>query len=176
METDDQLMERVAGGDLRAFDEIVRRHEKTAWDTARRFTGDSAEAEDLAQEAFLRVLTAAPRYRGTGRFRAYLLRVLGRLCLDWAEKKRPQYPGTLPETADRSPSPAERVEASGEARRVQEALARLPENQRMAIILKYYEDMSYADIAQSLDATEKAVERLLERGRGGLRKLLLKDR
>jgi RNA polymerase sigma-70 factor (ECF subfamily) len=85
----EQLMQAVAGGDLSAFNEIVLRHQKLAWGIAYRFLGDRHAAEDIAQEAFLRILDAAPRYKPTAAFPTYLSRIVTRLCLDRARKKRP---------------------------------------------------------------------------------------
>lgn len=169
---DELLMLRTAGGDLRAFDEIVHRHQRTVWNAACRFTGDAVEAEDLAQEAFLRALSAAPRYRPSGSLRNYLLRIVGRLCLDWARKKRPAYTDRLPEAPDDAPSQAVVYEANQRAARVRTALQDLAPNQRLAITLKYYEGQSHAEIAAVIGVTEKAVERLLARAREKLRKHL----
>jgi RNA polymerase sigma-70 factor (ECF subfamily) len=172
MKTDEQLMQQVAGGDLAAFDELVRRHQPLVWGMACRFTGDPTEAEDLAQDTFLRVLGAAPRYQPTGSFRAYILRILNRLCIDRSQKKRPVYADEIPDCPDDTPSALDRLEKEGQGDRVREALARLPENQRMAVILRYYEEMSYSEIATTMGVSEKAVERMLDRGRQGLRSYL----
>src|SRR5947209_7782336 len=90
---DDELMSLVRQGDLAALGELVVRHQHLAWRIAYRFVGDAAEAEDLAQEAFLRILQGASRYRPTAQFATYLSRVLVRLCLDYRQKKRPSYTG-----------------------------------------------------------------------------------
>ncbi len=86
---DTTLMIRAAEGDLAAFEQLVRRNQAGAWAFAWRFLGDAAEAQDIVQEAFLRIYQAAPRYRPTAGFRTYLYRVVARLCLDWKAKKRP---------------------------------------------------------------------------------------
>ena len=91
-------MVRDAGGDLAAFEELVRRNQGGAWALAWRFLGDAAEAQDIVQEAFLRIYKAAPRYRPTAAFRTYLYRVVARLCLDWKAKKRPEYVATVTRT------------------------------------------------------------------------------
>jgi len=169
---DEQLMSRVAKGDLDAFDEIVRRHQGTAWRIAHRFLGDPAEAEDVAQEAFLRILAAAPRYKFTAAFSTYLYRVVARLCIDRSRKKRPVITNTLPEAVDSSPGPATVLAQKDRDVLVREALDTLPSRQRMAIILKYYEGLNYASIAQAMGTTDKAVERLLGRARTALKSSL----
>ena len=88
--TDEELMLAVRAGDLAAFEHLVVRHQSSAWNAAYRFLGDAAEAEDLAQEAFLKILDAAPRYQPTAKFRTYLYRVVTRLCLDRLQRYRDQ--------------------------------------------------------------------------------------
>ena len=158
----------VAAGDLGAFAEIVYRHQKMAWRVAYRFLGDAVEAEDVAQEAFLRVLKAAPRYRPTASFQTYLYQVVYRLCLDRARRRKPE---PLPDAAPTSPSsPSPQAEMSKRERdeAVQRAISNLPPNQRLAVLLRYFEGLPTREIAAALKASEKAVERLLARARASL--------
>ena len=166
---DEQLMLRVAKGDLGAFEEIVRRHQQTAWRVALRFLGDANEAEDIAQEAFLRILAAAPRYKPSATFSTYLFRVVSRLCIDHARKKRPNFDNSLPETVDPSPDPATVLAQKDRDELIRQALEVLPVRQRMAVILEYYEGLKYDEIAKAMGTTPKAVERLLSRARGALK-------
>jgi len=166
---DGNLMLSVAQGDLDAFGEIVRRHERTAWSIAYRFLGDSAEAEDIAQQAFLKILEAASGYRPTAAFRTYLHRVVTRLCIDHAKKKRPIYTNTLPETQDHSTDLVQSLAMKERGATIRKALDTLPPNQRLALILRHYEEMSYVDIAQSLNISVKAVEGLIRRARTTLK-------
>ncbi len=171
---DEQLMLRVAEGKLDAFDEIVRRHERTAWRIAHRFLGDPAEAEDIAQEAFLRILVAAPRYKPTATVSTYLYRVVARLCIDHARKKRPVVTDTLHETmVDSSPALTTSLIQKDRDVLVRKALDTLPSRQRMVVILKYYEGLRYSEIARAMGTTVKAVERLLSRARTALKSNLL---
>jgi RNA polymerase sigma-70 factor (ECF subfamily) len=165
---DEQLMLAVARGDLAAFGQLVLRHQAAAWRSAYRFLGDRGEAEDMVQEAFLRVLDAAPRYRPEARFRTYLFRILSRLCLDHVQKKRPRPDPTLAERPDARPSVVDGMSAREAEEHVRHALKQLPSNQRLAVLLRYYEDLSYADIATAMETSVKAVERLLARGRHAL--------
>ena len=89
--SDEELMLAVGKGDFSAFEQIVLRHQKSAWYAAYRFLGDRTIAEDVAQEALLKILDAAERYRPTAKFRTYLYGVVTRLCLDHARKKQPAY-------------------------------------------------------------------------------------
>jgi len=169
---DEQLMLRVAKGDLATFSELVRRHQHAAWRIAYRFLGDPAEAEDIVQESFLRILAAAPRYKPSAAFSTYLYRVVARLCIDNSRKKRPIFTGTLPETVDSSPDPAMAIVQKDQNELIRKALDTLPSRQRMVIILKYYERLSYCEIALAVGTTVKAVERLLGRARKTLQSSL----
>ncbi len=166
---DEQLMLRVAEGDLDAFDELIRRHQQTAWRIAHRFLGDPTEAEDVAQDAFLRILAAAPRYKPSAAFPTYLYRVIARICIDSTRKKRPVFTNTLPETVDSSPDPATALVQKDRDVLIRKALDTLPARQRMAVVLKYYEGLSYGEIARAMGTTVKAVERLLGRARTALK-------
>jgi RNA polymerase sigma-70 factor, ECF subfamily len=170
--TDEDLMLAVGRGDLQAFEQIVRRHQTFAWNIVYRYIGNREDAEDLAQDAFLKLLAAAPRYRPTAAFRTYFSRIICRLCLDHIHKKRPITPDDLPDCEDISPLPDLIVIGEERASAVRRALSTLPPNQRLATILRYYEDYSYKDIAAAMDTTEKAVERLLARARASLGSIL----
>ena len=163
--SDESLMLSVRDGDLDAFERIVLRHQAEAWRVAYRFTGDAAEAEDLAQEAFLRILGAAPRYKPTATFRTYFYRVLTRLCLDHRRKKRPALADPYPNTQDGSPSPSQQASRAERDAAIQVALATLPARQRSAVIMRYFEGLSGSETAEALGVSPKAVERLLARAR-----------
>ena len=158
----------VQGGDLDAFERIVVRHQARAWHVAYRFIGDSAEAEDLAQETFLHILDAANRYRPTASFRTYLFRVLTRLCLDYRRRKRPIPANPLPDLMDEQPSPMQRTSRTERDSLVQAALDALPADHRMALVLRYFEGLSSSEMGQVMGRSVKAVERLLSRGRTAL--------
>jgi RNA polymerase sigma-70 factor (ECF subfamily) len=170
--TDDQLMQAAAEGDGDAFGEIILRHQHAVWKVAYRFLGDSMEAEDAAQEAFLKVLEAAPRYRSRASFRAYLYRILTHICIDRSRKKRPASVAAVPDFPDPSPDPAQSLMDREHQMQIRKALDSLPTNQKTAIILKHYEGLSYAEIAQVLDTTAKAVEGLIGRARATLQSRL----
>jgi RNA polymerase sigma-70 factor (ECF subfamily) len=162
----------VAKGDLDAFDEIVLRHQELAWGIAYRFVGDAHEAEDIAQEAFLRILDAAPRYKSTAAFTTYLSRIVTRLCLDHAQKKRPLPVDSPPVVQDANPSAAERMADQDRDRAIRAALDSLPAAQRIAVVLRYFEGLDCRSVASAMDTTVKSVERLLARARETLEPLL----
>jgi RNA polymerase sigma-70 factor (ECF subfamily) len=170
---DTALMIRAAGGDLAAFEELVRRNQAGAWALAWRCLGDEAEAQDVVQEAFLKIYKAAARYQPTAKFRTYLYRVLTRLCLDWEAKKRPEYTDALPAVPDSSRTP-EVLTGQDELRdAVRKSLADLPVNQRLAITLRHFEGMRYDEIAEAMSVSAKTVDSLLQRARATLRQRLV---
>lgn len=161
-------MARVAAGDLSAFEELVVRNQSDAWVLAYRYLSDPVEAEDVVQEAFLKLLKSASRYQPKASFRTYFSRIVARLCMDFRSKKRPVYSNVLPESADPRDNPEAHLqnkEAGGELRR---ALADLPPAQRMAFLLRQVEGFSYSEIADAMDISPKAVDSLLQRARQSL--------
>ncbi len=161
-------MQAAGRGDLEAFEEIVRRHQAWAWRVAYRFLGHEEDAADVVQDSFLRLLDAGNRYRPAASFKTYLYQVVSRLCLDRAKKKRPVYVKEVPEIADPSPHADETMVQDETAAAVRAALDALPPRQRMAVVLKYYEGLSYTDIAGAMRITVKAAERLLANARQSL--------
>jgi len=166
--TDEQLMQAVAKGDLAAFNELVLRHQDLAWKMAYRFLGDAMEAEDVAQQAFLKILEAAPRYRPTATFRTYFYRTLTHLCIDRTRKKQLTSIDDIPEAIDPSLGPAESLLEKELQDQIHLALDSLPPSQKAAMILRHYEGLSYSEIAQILGVTPKAVEGLISRAGASL--------
>jgi len=164
--SDEDLMLSARDGDLDAFEQIVLRHQGEAWRAAYRFTGDAAGAEDLAQDAFLKIFDAAPRYRPTATFRTYFYRVLTRLCIDHRRKKRPVL--AVPNMPDTTPSPSARADQAERDALIQAALNCLPADYRMAVVLRYFEGLSGAEMAEAMGRSVKAVERLLARVKSSL--------
>jgi len=171
-DSDEALMARVARGDERAFQLLARRHLPAMVGLARRILGNSAEAEDVAQEALLRVWTNAPRWRPLALFRTWLTRVVVNLCLDrkrrtpWVELE------AAGDIVDPAPTAGDKAESDERERMVASAIDKLPERQRSAIVLTYSEGMSNAEVADILDTSVSAVETLLVRGKQNLRRTL----
>jgi RNA polymerase sigma-70 factor (ECF subfamily) len=170
--SDEQLMQAVAGGDLDAFNKIVLQYQQQAWRTAYRLLGDTMEAEDVAQESFLKILKAAPRYRPMANFRTYLYTIIYRLCLDTRKKSRPSLMDTMPDRPSSSPSAVEYLVFKERGEEIRHALESLPLNQRTAIVLKHDEGLSYAEIAQVMDTSMKSVEMFIRRARENLQSKL----
>lgn len=177
---DIQLMLRVRDGDRDAFEELVGRYQRSAVSTAYRFLGDSAQAQDIAQEAFLRLFRARERYEPTASFSTFFYRILSNLCYSALRRRRPgvsleQTRGDLGGSMrdalvdENAPAPEGRLEEQELKSAVREALEGLPENQRMALVLFRFQGLCYRDIAATMDTTEKAVKSLLARARAALR-------
>jgi RNA polymerase sigma-70 factor, ECF subfamily len=171
-DSDEALMARVARGDERAFQLLSRRHLPAMLGVARRILGNAAEAEDVAQEAFMRVWTYAPRWQPLAQFRTWLTRVVVNLCLD--RKRRAPWVAleTAGDIVDPTPGAGEQAETDERERMLATAVDKLPARQRSAIVLTYGEGMSNAQVAEILDTSVSAVETLLVRGKQNLRRAL----
>jgi RNA polymerase sigma-70 factor (ECF subfamily) len=168
-ESDEALMARVARGDEPAYRTLSRRHLPAMVGLARRILGNAADAEDVAQEAMLRVWTHAPRWQPLAAFRTWLTRVVVNLCID--RKRRAQWVAleAAGEIVDPAPGAVEKAEQDERARLLSAAIADLPARQRTAIMLTYSEGMTNAQVAEVLDTSVSAVETLLVRGKQNLR-------
>ena len=171
-----ELLARSARGDRRAFDQIVTRHGPRALRLAARIAPDLGSAEDIAQEAMVRLWRRAGDFDARrARFTTWLYRIVVNLCIDMDRRPKPV---PLPEQLD-PPDPAPLAEETVELEERSAALAgaidSLPARQRAALTLVYEEGMSGAEAAQALGITAKAVERLLARARAHLRERLLAD-
>src|SRR5579863_8457407 len=152
-ESDQRLMERVAGGDAQALDAVVARHQhRVQRFAARMLSGDTASAADVATGAFLRLWEARAAYRPTGRVESWLLKTAYRLCLDHlAGRSRCAEAGLEDDLEDRRLEPAsDQIERSSLAEAVREAITELPEAHRAVVILTVYEELSYEAVAEAL--------------------------
>lgn len=170
---DEALLARVAKGDPAAVRALVARKLPRLMSLASRMLGDMAEAEDVAQEAFLRVWRQAPRWRpGAAKFDTWLHRVTLNLCYDRLRRRREIATADPPETPDPGPGPDRGLEALDIGARVQAALQALPERQREAIVLCHYQELGNIEAAAVMGVSVEAVESLLGRGRRALRAAL----
>ena len=171
-DSDEALMARIARGDERAFRTLASRHVPAMLGLARRILGNAADAEDVAQEAMLRVWTFAPRWQPLALLRTWLTRVVVNLCLD--RKRRAPWVAleAAGEIVDPALGPGEKAERDERERMVAAAVAELPARQRAAIVLTYGDGMSNAQVAETLDTSVSAVETLLVRGKQNLRRAL----
>ena len=172
--TDAELTDRVRAGETRLFAELVQRYQDPVFAMALRFVGSPGDAEDVAQEAFLRAYRGLERFKGDAKFSTWLYRITWNLCADWKRKHggpRKQA-AALDEAGDFADARVD-LEADlldGEEReRVRRALEGLNERYRSVVTLLYYEKMSYDQIAAVLGVPLKTVETRLYRARKMLR-------
>ena len=166
-------MAAVARGDALAFREVVDRYTPAVYRYAYRFTGHASEAEDVVQDVFVKVWTRAGDWReGQGALGAWLRRVTTNRCIDRKRRNRRLVDGEPPERADPQTPVDEAVNASRLAKVAADAVAQLPERQRAAIVLTYFEELPNADAADAMQLNVKAFESLLVRARAALAKLV----
>jgi len=175
------LMERVGEGDHAAFRQLVERHQDAVIGTVAKMLGNASESEDIAQQVFLRIWKNAKRYRPDAKFTTYLFTITRNLVFNETRRKsrkkevssdeREENSNlTVEASPDRQPD-AEILQAELQ-QKVDEAIASLPEAQRMAVVLRRYEQLSYEEIATVLDLSVSAVKSLLFRARTSLREAL----
>lgn len=174
---DDLLMRRYAAGDAGAAAALIAAHAPRVLSLARRMLGEAAEAEDVAQEAMLRLWRAAPDWRaGEAGVGAWLRRVASNLCLDRLRRRRESPAAEPPDRPDERPAALDRLAQDERAAALRAALAELPERQRLAIVLRHFEERPNPEIAAILETSVEAVESLLARGRRQLAARLIPRR
>lgn len=173
-------------GDEAAFDELVGRYSPQAYALMTRFLGRRPGREDLVQEVFLRIVRARDRYQATARFSTYLYRIVFNLAVNETQRLTGTGQLSLDQPiggvdsgsvlgdlqAGDAPEPSTELERDDVVHAVRAAIARLPEQQRMALILAKYHDTPYAEIAEVLGSSEKAIKSLVHRARESLREWL----
>lgn len=173
---DAELMQAAAGGDRRSFGVLVGRHGARALRVALRVLGDTAEAEEVAQEAFLRAWNAAASFDADrARFTTWLHRIVLNLAIDRARRRaQASFTGLAEAAAVTDPQPGPEAAALATAARaaLAAALASLPPRQRAAIALAYEQELSGAESAAAMGISERALEGLLRRARQFLRERL----
>ena len=170
---DEALIARVGQGDPAAAQTLVSRKLPRMLALAFRLLGDSAEAEDVAQEAVLKAWKQAPAWKpGAAKFDTWLHRVALNLCYDRLRRRREQPMAEPPEQIDTGPAPDRGLVAADTGRRVGAALAALPERQREAIVLCHYQELGNIEAAGLMGVSIEALESLLSRGRRTLRTAL----
>ena len=169
-QADQELMERVSRGDAVAFQILVDSGISRILAVARRMLGDDMEAEDVAQDVFLRLWRQADKWDGgRAKVSSWLSRVTVNSCIDRLRARREDTVKELPELAHQA-TQVQAMEEEDLQRSMDEALQALPERQRTALVLFHYEDLSMSAVSEIMDASVEAVESLLGRGRRALKK------
>ncbi len=179
--TDEELVARAADGDTESFNELIRRWERRIYALAYRTIGREEDARDVCQEAFLRAYRALPGFRGQAKFSSWLYRITLNLCRDWARRERrtpvvqaPEDTNVLELAAANEPSESveDLVARRDLTRAVRQLMARLPEEQRTAIILKEYHGLTFQEIADLIGCPLSTVKTRVYQGLSVLRREL----
>ncbi len=182
--TDEELVARSVGGDHDSFNQLILRWERPIYALAYRTIGREEDARDVCQETFLRAFRALPKFRREAKFSSWLYRIALNLCRDWARKERRAPLVQLPEDMDLmemavSAEPSESIEdlvaRKDLTRRVEKAMALLPEEQRTAIVLKEYHGLTFQEIADLVGCPLSTVKTRLYQGLTVLRRELARS-
>ena len=170
-----ELLERYAAGDRAAARILTQRLTPLVFAQSCRLLGDRSEAEDVAQEAMLRLWRIAPEWEPErARVTTWLYRVTANLCTDRLRRRKRVEPGLekMPEQVDEAPGAEARLQQKSRQDALRAALGTLPERQRLAIAMRHFEGLTNPEIAERLEVSVEAVESLLSRGRRGLKETL----
>ena len=180
---DVRLMRLVARGDTSAFEKVIERHQALVAGTAARMLGSNSDVEDIAQQVFIRVWKSARRYVPRAKFTTWLLKITRNLVFNELRraKRRAHVPlqsepgaEEIPLKDETNPAPDASLLEEELQRAIEEAIMQLPESQRIALVLRRYEQLSYEEIAEVLDLSVPAVKSVLFRARTELRSRLNK--
>jgi RNA polymerase sigma-70 factor, ECF subfamily len=175
-----RIVKRAQKGDRLAFGELVELYKDKLFNLGYRMLGNPQEAEDVAQEAFLRAYANLQKYNANHKFSTWIYRIATNLCIDRIRKKKPDYSldaevdgieggDMYSRLASTGQTPEEEVVRTETQREVQAAIDELPENYRAAVILKYIHDLSLQEIADILEVPVSTVKTRIHRGREALR-------
>jgi RNA polymerase sigma factor (sigma-70 family) len=180
---DVRLMGLVGQGDTQAFEQLIEKHQTLVAGTVARMLGSSSDVEDIAQQVFIRVWKSARRYVPRAKFTTWLLKITRNLVFNELRrtKRRPHVPlqpeqgvENAPFRDETNPAPDASLLESELQHAIEDAIQQLPETQRMALVLRRYEQLSYEQIAEVLDLSVPAVKSVLFRARTELRSRLSK--
>jgi len=168
MESDAEMVARARRGDEAAFEQLVLRHQRYAFNLAYRVIDNYAEAEDVTQEAFVRAWRGLPGFRGQARFATWLYRIVYNLCLNQLPRLRQELLQAEPleeAVVNPAPAPPDVFEVQERLAFLHDELNRLPAKYRLVLTLRYLQDLSYAEIAAALDVPMGTVKTHLHRAR-----------
>jgi RNA polymerase sigma-70 factor (ECF subfamily) len=179
-----ELLARAGQGDLSAFNALVERYQAAIYGLCLRLLGNPQAAEDTTQDAFISAYRRLDSFRG-GSFRSWLFRIAANASYDelrWRRSRphvsldEPQGPSDRTfDIADKAASPDQRAEQSELRQAITDALAQLPDEQRLAVVLCDAQGLDYAEIAEVMECSLGTVKSRIARGRGRLREILLQN-
>ena len=172
------LISRARGGDREAFGALVEQYRDNVYRLAYRMCGNAYDADEAAQEAFVAAWRALPNFRGDAKFSTWLYRLTTNAAIDvMRREKRHQTvgDGEMVDVADDADSPQETVERTEQQEAVQKALSTLSEEYREVLLLRYMEELDYAEIAEVLQLPSGTVKSRINRAKAALKAALLKS-
>lgn len=184
-EVDEILIKRCKRGKIDAFEKLMKKYEKKVYSLCYRFTGNYDDANDLAQETFIKLYNSISKFKGKSAFSTWLYRVTTNVCLDELRKRKNNLPLSLDNPQeneegdeiylnppDQSYNPEIIAEKNDLKQIVHKGIGRLPEQQRIIIILREMEELSYEEISEILDLSIGTVKSRLNRARKNLKQIL----
>ncbi|MBD8891318.1 sigma-70 family RNA polymerase sigma factor [Labrenzia suaedae] len=171
--SDEELLELIRRDSEVAFRTLIDRHVDRGYAVAYRILRNASDAEDVVQDAFLQVWTKRAVWQaGRARFSTWLYRVISNRCIDLLRRPKVETMETLPELEDDRGDQMQSLARQEASEMLQKAMAKLPDQQRIALVFSYTENLSNGEIAEIMETSVSAVEALLKRGRQKLRHLL----
>jgi RNA polymerase sigma-70 factor, ECF subfamily len=171
-EQDREIVLACQRGEREAFDRLVERYQRAVYRLCYRYVNNHDDANDMAQEVFLKAYRALGRFRGDSTFSTWLYRIAVNTCLSFRSSRKPDTEEVTDALPDAAPGALAQVEREETSRRVRDAVRRLPEKQRATLILKVYHDLSHEEVASVLGSTVGTVKANLFHALGNLRRLL----
>lgn len=177
---DSDLIARAAGGDPAAFQALVERHRSMVYRVAYQFAGNHHDAEDIAQEVFIKVYRSLDRFRQDAQLSSWMYRIVMNACIDHRRRHQPagaapfgeEAEHTMLNTAEETPGPEERAYAGELGQVLESEIARLPKGQRIVFVMRHHQGMKLCEIAQALGLAEGTVKRQLHAAVHRLRQAL----
>jgi RNA polymerase sigma-70 factor (ECF subfamily) len=166
-------VEACQRGEREAFDRVVTRYQRDVYRLCYRYVNNHHDANDMAQEVFLKAYRAIARFRGDSSLSTWLYRIAVNTCLNFRSSRRPEAQELSEHLPDSSAGAIDRLEQDETSERVREAVKRLPEKQRATLILKIYHDLTHEEVAAVLGASVGTVKANLFHALGNLKKLLV---
>jgi RNA polymerase sigma-70 factor (ECF subfamily) len=169
---DREAVEACQRGEREAFDALVQRYQRDIYRLCYRYVNDPQDANDMAQEVFLKAYKAVGRFRGDSSFSTWLYRIAVNTCLNFRSGRRPEGEELSDALPDRRAGALAVLEEEERAERVRAAVARLPEKQRATLILKIYHELTHEEVAGIVGSSVGTVKANLFHALGNLRKML----
>jgi RNA polymerase sigma-70 factor (ECF subfamily) len=180
MSADTDLISRAAGGDTSAFQALVERHRSMVYRAAYQFAGNHHDAEDIAQEVFIKVYRSLDRFRQDAQLTSWMYRIVMNACIDHRRRQRPAIAAPFGEEAEQrmlntpedTPGPEDRAYAGELGQVLESEIGRLPNGQRIVFVMRHHQGMKLCEIAEALGLAEGTVKRQLHAAVHRLRQAL----